>query len=197
MDVKFDKNTVRRSARGVEVTMKKPLKIARPPASAPSNHDIHGYMPGRSEFETEFDNEAETFIGAMEFFDSDTPEEIELKTTMLNIYNIVLNRRLERKDFILNRGLTDFRKIQGLEKKRNKEEKDLLHKVRVFSRMMTSSDFNLFVGGLLKELRLRQKIEILQEARRMGVTTMSEFAVYEKDKANRVSFSGTFIYKRS
>jgi hypothetical protein len=52
--------------------------------------------------------------------------------------------------------------------------------------MMTMSDFNLFVGGLLKELRLRQKIESLQEARRMGVTKMSEFAVYEKDKANRV-----------
>ena len=143
-------------------------------------------MPGRLEFETEFDNEAETFIGAMEFFDSDTSEEIELKTTMLNIYNIVLSKRLERKEFILTRGLTQFRKIQTIEKKRDKEEKDLLHKVRVFSRMMTASDFNLFVGGLLKELKLKQRIELLQEARRMGVTKMSELAIYEKDKANRV-----------
>jgi transcriptional adapter 2-alpha len=50
--------------------------------------------------------------------------------------------------------LDNFRKIQGIEKKRNKEEKELLQKVRVFSRMLTDGDFNLFVGGLLSGILL-------------------------------------------
>lgn len=149
MELKFDKEAMRRSARGTENPLKKPLKIGRPPASQPANHDIHGFMPARLEFEQEFDNEAETHVGAMEFNDSDSPEEIELKTTLLNIYNTTLNRRLERKDFVFSKNLENFRKIQTIEKKRNKEEKELLQKVRVFSRMLTDGDFNLFVGGLL------------------------------------------------
>jgi transcriptional adapter 2-alpha len=129
--------------------MKKPVKIARPPASAPANHDIHGYMPGRKEFETEFENDAEQMVGALEFSETDPLEEKELKLALLHIYNSILDKRLERKKFILDRGLMDFRKIQAIEKKRSKEEKEVLQKMRVFSKMLSESDFNLFMGGLL------------------------------------------------
>ncbi len=135
--------------RGVQLNMKKPVKIARPPASAPANHDIHGYMPGRKEFETEFENDAEQMVGALEFSETDPLEEKELKLALLHIYNSILDKRLERKKFILDRGLMDFRKIQAIEKKRSKEEKEVLQKMRVFSKMLSESDFNLFMGGLL------------------------------------------------
>jgi transcriptional adapter 2-alpha len=50
-----------------------------------------------------------------------------------------------------------FRKIQGIEKKRVKEERELLSKFRVYSRMMNEADFNKFIGGLLRILNLSFK----------------------------------------
>ncbi|KAJ2795014.1 Transcriptional adapter ada2, partial [Coemansia furcata] len=48
-------------------------------SSQPSNHEIIGYMPGRLEFETEYENEAEQVIKDMVITDDDSPEEVELK----------------------------------------------------------------------------------------------------------------------
>lgn len=40
---------------------------------------VVGYMPKRREFETEYDEEAETRICEMEFTDDDPEEEVKLK----------------------------------------------------------------------------------------------------------------------
>ena len=40
---------------------------------------VVGYMPKRKEFETEYDEEAETWICEMEFTDDDPEEEVKLK----------------------------------------------------------------------------------------------------------------------
>src|SRR5260370_12406673 len=40
----------------------------KPPlVSGPTNHEIQGYMPGRLEFETEIENEAEELVKDLEF----------------------------------------------------------------------------------------------------------------------------------
>jgi hypothetical protein len=44
--------------------------------SQPANHEIAGYMPGRLEFETEYENEAEQIVKDMIFSEEDTPEEV-------------------------------------------------------------------------------------------------------------------------
>ena len=151
MSIQFKKESMRRSARGVEHGPVKPIKIPRPPASQPTIHDIQGFMPGRNEFEVELENDGETHVGAMEFNEFDTPEEVELKCCMLNIYNTSLSRRIERKTFIHDKNLLDFRRIQGIEKKRPKEEKEILQKIRVFEKMLTEKDFTTFVQGLLSK----------------------------------------------
>ena len=66
-------------------------------------------MPGRLDFETEYDNEADQYVGAMEFSELDSQDEILLKTTILAIYNSTLTERIERKNFIFSRNLIDFR----------------------------------------------------------------------------------------
>ena len=43
------------------------LPPPKPLASAPTCHELAGYMPGRLEFETEWENDAETLIKDMEF----------------------------------------------------------------------------------------------------------------------------------
>lgn len=48
--------------------------------SVPANHEISGYMPGRREFETETENEAEMVLKDLQFNDDDTIFDIS-KTT--------------------------------------------------------------------------------------------------------------------
>lgn len=90
-------------------------KPARPPASQPVNHDIAGYMPGRGEFEYEFENDADQIVKDLEFNPDDSKEDTELKSAILNIYNTTLDRRLARKAFVFERGLADFRRVCGVD----------------------------------------------------------------------------------
>lgn len=162
-------------------------------SSQPSNHEIVGYMPGRLEFETEHENEAEQVIKDMVINDDDTREEVELKQVVLRIYNGKLDRRIARKQFIFDRGLLEYRKNQAIEKKRAKEERDLLNKVKVFARMQTHEDFEEFTAGLLNENALRQRIAQLQDWRRNGITTLNDGAQYEVEKSQRLSRRATTL----
>jgi hypothetical protein len=111
---------------------------------------------------------------------------LELKCAVLNSYNRILDLRKARKDFIFERNFVDFRRIQSIEKKRPREEKELYQKYRVFAKMQTAQDFEDFMDGLTNELRLRQQIQSLQEYLRMGISTLKEAQDYEKEKAQRV-----------
>ena len=59
--------------------------------------EIVGYWPKREEFDVEFLNEAEIEIAELEFLDDDSPEDIELKLQVLQIYNMQLAERESRK----------------------------------------------------------------------------------------------------
>lgn len=165
----------------------------KPSASVPACHEVTGYMPGRMEFDVEFDNEAEGTVAAMMFEPGDgrNPEtdeldpETELKLTVMDIYNSRLNARVQRKRVVFEHGLLEYRKITAQEKKRSKEERDLLNKTKPFARMMNKRDYDEFSEGVLQEFQLRQAIKILQEWRRAGVTSMEAGVKYEMDKASR------------
>ncbi|KAJ1557916.1 Transcriptional adapter ada2, partial [Cladochytrium tenue] len=86
------------------------------------------------------------------------------------------------------RGLThDFRKIIATEKKRSREEKELLHRTRVLAKLQTAADYEAFMEGLYREQSLRQRIAELQEYRRMGLTSLKEAQDYDRDKQQRQS----------
>jgi transcriptional adapter 2-alpha len=161
-------------------------KCPRAPASQPANHEIHGYMPGRKEFEHEFENDADQIVKDIEFEELDTKEDFELKCAVLNSYNRILDLRKARKEFIFDRNFVDFKKIQSIEKKRPRDEKELYQKYRVFAKMQTVQDFEDFMEGMMNELKLRQKIQSLQEYLRMGITTHKESLEYEREKLVRV-----------
>lgn len=197
MTKEFDLESTRRSRKRLldsvadkekkSLINKGPIKYNKPPTSAPTNHEIAGFMPGRHEFETEYDNDAEQYVKDMVFDENESEEDVLLKTTILDIYNTALDRRSDRKKFIFDRGLLDFKKIQLIDKKRPKEEKELHQKARPFARIQTAADYDSFVDGLLAESRLRQRIAQLQEYRLLGITTMKEASEYEKDKINRLN----------
>ncbi|KAL5600898.1 hypothetical protein BROUX41_005736 [Berkeleyomyces rouxiae] len=171
-----------------------PLPKTKPTASVPSCHEIQGYMPGRLEFETEYANEAEEAVQLMQFdpgdgFNPRTGElepEMDLKLTVMEIYNNRLTQRVQRKKVIFEHNLLDYRENIKLEKRRTKEEKDLLLKTKPFARMMNHSDYENFCQGLLDELNMRQAITQLQEWRTMRIGDLKSGEKYEVDKQQRI-----------
>lgn len=169
----------------------------KPTASVPSCHEIQGYMPGRLEFETEFCNEAEEAVQLMQFDPGDginprTGElepEMELKLTVMEIYNCRLTQRVERKKVIFEHNLLDYRENTKSEKKRSKEERDLLNKAKPFARMMNRVDFEQFCQGLIDELNLRQAIAQLQEWRSLRIGDLRSGEKYEQEKQARIQKS--------
>lgn len=166
----------------------------KPTASVPSCHEIQGYMPGRLEFETEYANEAEEAVQHMQFDPGDglnpkTGElepEMELKLTVMDIYNSRLTQRVDRKKVIFEHNLLDYRENTKIEKKRSKDEKDLVQKAKPFARMMNGKDFDDFCQGLVDEQNLRQAIAQLQEWRSLKIGDLRSGEKYENDKAQRI-----------
>lgn len=167
----------------------------KPTASVPSCHEVQGYMPGRLEFETEHLNDAEEVVQHMQFEPGDginpvTGElepEMELKMTMMEIYNAKLTARADRKRTIFGHNLLEYRKNTAWEKKKTKEERELFHKVKPFARTMNHEDFEEFYRGLEYEHNLRIAIQQLQEWRRMQITDLRSGERYEIEKAQRKS----------
>jgi transcriptional adapter 2-alpha len=165
----------------------------KPTASVPACHEVQGYMPGRLEFETEYANEAEEAVQLMQFDPGDginprTGElepEMELKMTVMDIYNSRLSQRAERKKVIFEHNLLEYRKNAGLDKKRTKEERDLLNKAKPYGRLMNHDDFEDFNKGLIDELNLRQAVAQLQDWRQMKIADLRSGEKYETDKVQR------------
>lgn len=178
----------------IESHRKQPLSIHKKPlVSTPLCHEVQGYMPGRLEFETEAENEAEVPVKDMIFDPDDQPQDIDLKLAVLGIYNSRLTTRAERKRLIIQHGLLEYRKNAALDKKRCKEEKDMYTKIKPFSRLMTPQDFEDFSVDMMEEVRCRMRLQQLQEWRHNGITSLDLGAKYEKDKAARLAArSGNF-----
>eukprot|EP00897_Mesotaenium_endlicherianum_P000753 jgi/Mesen1/10679/ME000009S10465 len=144
-----------------------------------------GYNAKRNEFDPEYDNDAESPLAEMEFKDSDSPADRELKVRMLHIYLARLEERKRRKEFILERGLLNMKKQQALERQRSREERELYHRGRVFARYLSPRDHEALLAGLNAERKIRRRIEELQEYRRAGCRTLEEARLYDADKQRR------------
>ncbi|KAK9464382.1 hypothetical protein V1512DRAFT_293384 [Lipomyces arxii] len=162
-----------------------PVPKQKPVASSPSCHEVQGYMPGRLEFETEYENEAELAVKDMIFDPDDGEGEVELKLTVLDIYYSRLTSRAERKRCMLEHGLLDYRKNMANEKKKSREEREALLKTKPFARILCMEDYRKFSEDIVEELQIRKRIAELQEYRQNGIQTLELAAKYERDKTQR------------
>lgn len=171
------------------------LPKQKPTASVPSCHEVQGFMPGRLEFETEYFNEAEEAVQHMQFDPGDgTPamnpdgqQELDLKMTIMNIYNDRLTARVERKKIIFEHNLLEYKANQIIDKKRTKEQRDLINRAKPFARMMTHADYGELTTGLEYEHDLRHAINTLQEWRSMQITDLKAGEKYEVEKLSRTA----------
>jgi hypothetical protein len=89
----------------------------------------------------------------MEFRDEDSKWERDLKLRVIEIYNSKLDARAERKKFILERGL-----LERKEKKRSKDEREVVNSMRVFSRFHSPEEHEAFIHGLISQLALLRAV---------------------------------------
>ncbi|QLL30769.1 hypothetical protein HG536_0A05840 [Torulaspora globosa] len=188
-DIKVDQEQFLEERRErIERFREKPLQPSRKPmASVPSCHEVQGFMPGRLEFETEFENEAEGPVKDMVFEPDDQPLDIELKFVILDIYNSRLTTRAEKKRLLFENNLMEYRRLQSIDKRRSKEAKELFNRIKPLAMLMTAQDFDEFSKDILEELRCRSRIRQLQEWRSNGITTLEAGLKYERDKQLRIS----------
>ena len=167
----------------------------KPVSSAPSCHEVQGYMPGRLEFEHEHLNEAEEAVQHMQFepgegIDPETGEiepEMVLKMSVMDIYNHRLTTRVERKRFLFEHQLLEYRRNTALEKKKSNDERELAKRFKPHSRLMKKNDYDHFGAGMEYELNLRQAIAQLQEWRNLEVADLKDGEEYEARKAKRLA----------
>ncbi|GLE00661.1 hypothetical protein PINS_up009449 [Pythium insidiosum] len=151
----------------------------------PSGSELAGYMPLRGDFDVEYENEAELILADMEFSEDDHPTERELKLKVIEIYNAKLDERERRKKFVIERGLLDYKKHQQSERRRPKDEREIIAQMRPFARFQTPAEHEEFVNGLITAMRLRKQILLLQEYRKNGVRTLAEAELYDAEKKKR------------
>ncbi|CAE6432428.1 unnamed protein product [Rhizoctonia solani] len=112
-------------------------------------------------------------------------DSMQLKLTLLDMYNEKLDARIEAKVIVLERGLTDHKRIQQAERKRSKEDREFINKLKPLARLQTADDFENLVAGLLYENALKRRISELQHYRTMGITTFAEAERYDRERIAR------------
>ena len=144
------------------------------------------------------------------------PNEIKLKLQVIDIYNKKLCEREKRKRFAITSGLVDIKKQQLLERKGVgsgvggggsgcKEDRELISKLRLFSRYMSTNTSNtsntqpnttntaitnppvthqMLVDSVVRVRKLKKQIQLLSTYRKLNITNMDDIWALEKKRKN-------------
>ena len=144
-----------------------------------------GYMHLRDDYDKEHDDEAEMLLQDMEFDSDDDPAEKKLKLQVVAVYNRKLDEREKRKALVKQQNLVDYKRQQHLERRKPKDERELIARLRPFIRFQSPEENEQLVKGLLEARQLRKQIHTLQHYRRLGIRTHQEAVYYEQEKKKK------------
>ncbi|BFG25922.1 hypothetical protein CerSpe_121960 [Prunus speciosa] len=160
----------------------------------PSITEFSGYNFKRQEFEIEYDNDAEQILADMEFKDSDTNADRELKLRVLHVYSKRLDERKRRKDFILERNLLY---PDPFERNLSPEEREIYHRFKVFMRFHSNEEHKELLKSIIEEQQIVKRILDLQEARTAGCRTAAEASRYLEEKRTKETEESSLRIKES
>ncbi|KAI0032890.1 hypothetical protein K488DRAFT_48877 [Vararia minispora EC-137] len=115
----------------------------------------------------------------------ETADSITFKLTLLQMYLQRAERREEGKRLIFQRGLLEYKKMQAADKKRPRDDKEIVHRLRPFAKLQTAEDYEVFCADILYESMLRKRIAELQNYRRLGITNAADVQRLEEDTYKR------------
>lgn len=157
---------------------------------------VAGFHLKREEFEEEHANDAEQSVGDMEFLPGESQEDVELKLQVLEIYNLKLDERERRKQFLMQRPellRAPDEKEAALEAKRTAQEKHMVASLRMFARFQTPDEHQQFLEGLAEENRLRVRLRQLEQYKLLGLKTLDEGVKFERvRKESGISGAGGY-----
>ncbi|XP_065881695.1 transcriptional adapter ADA2-like isoform X2 [Euphorbia lathyris] len=169
-------------------------KLRTPGEERPSMTELSGYNFKRQEFEIEYDNDAEQLLADMEFKDTDTKADRELKLRVLRIYSKRLDERKRRKDFILDRNLLY---PDPFEIHLSPEEREIYQHLKVFMRFHSKEEHEELMKNVIEERRIVKRIKDLQEARAAGCQTSADLNKYIEEKQKKEANEGGSKVKES
>ena len=102
--------------------------------------------------------DAELLLADMEFNEDDTAENIELKNSVIELYNARLDERNRRKKFVIERGLLNLKQVQKFEQKRPKDEREIINRMKIFARFNSAKEHTDLVHSILRERLLHETI---------------------------------------
>ena len=112
----------------------------------------------------------------MEFLHTDTPDDVELKLQVLEIYNHKLDERERRRELLLQHGelVAEGETTRDAADKAGSglsaDEKRVVEQLRLFSRFQTPEEHTRFVEGISEENRLRKRLRQVSHGDRGGNT---------------------------
>ncbi|XP_052734680.1 transcriptional adapter ADA2 isoform X4 [Vigna angularis] len=154
----------------------------------PSITELSGYSFKREEFDVEYDNDAELVLADMEFKNTDTEAEHQMKLHVLHIYSKRLDERKRRKHFVLERELLY---LDPFEKSLLPEELQICQHYKVFMRFHSKEQHQDFLKNIIEEHRLVKRIQDLQEARIAGCVTAGDAYRFIEQKRTKEAESSS------
>ena len=155
--------------------------------------EILGVRKIRKEFDNEFLNDSEIELSHLEFnedMNKENEKDLNLKFDILKDYNLILNERDKRKNFIFEKGLLDLRRQNRIESKLSKEEYDLLLFMRPFYRFYENSEFFEQFESVIIEQQLKlmlktlNKLENEKNSKGGKISTLEDIEKYYETEKN-------------
>ena len=148
-----------------------------------------GYWPKRNEFDVEYKNDAEIELMEIEFKENEPQNINEMYDKILSNYNNILDKREERKKFVLDKNLYDVKRQVMVEKKLSREDREIYQSLKQDIKYLTNEQFNDYFEGIILEKNLKSRLNQLLYYYNKGYKTYDQILKYInelKQKNNKI-----------
>jgi transcriptional adapter 2-alpha len=148
-----------------------------------------GYCPKRNEFDVEYKNDAEIELMEIEYKENDSQNVNDMYDKILYNYNTIIDKREERKNFVLNKDLFDVKKQIMKEKKLSREDRDIYQSIKQNIKFLTNEEFQGYLEGIILEKNLKSRLNQLLYYYKLGYKTYDQIFKYInelKQKTNKI-----------
>lgn len=158
----------------------------RPADGSSLTTEMAGYMAGRGDFMTEYDNFFELDLRNLEFDnEEDDMLERDLKFAVIDVYMRCLKERKRRKRIVRRYGLINLRKNLKLTWRYDITLSQYAERLRCFAHLVSPEDFDMFLESMHYEQELKSDIRHLKEFRQNGLTKLRHIKMYQVLKKKR------------
>ncbi|XP_018326346.1 transcriptional adapter 2-alpha isoform X1 [Agrilus planipennis] len=165
--------------------------VSEPPRNSPfsiSFYSLAGYNAARSEFELDYDSNAEDLIVNLKL-ETDSPINTvmqELQCAIIRSYNRRLGERMKRRRIIRDHGLILVRKtVASLLRYESTITRPVYERICRFMQFYKGIQFDYLMEGLHRAGELKAQISKLCEFRRKGIISLNGAHLYMNLKQDR------------